>query len=108
MNCESCEKPLTGGVDTFGGVGQNLCMGCWVDGREERVRRAKIDSLENRLEACRRGVRKAKEAFETAQADLYEWQEDLRVIEDLISALPVPKQRAAACLRQEELALVEA
>jgi hypothetical protein len=29
MKCLTCDTQLTGGTDTFGDVGQELCMECW-------------------------------------------------------------------------------
>lgn len=29
MNCTICETPLTGGLDTYGDTGEELCFDCW-------------------------------------------------------------------------------
>ncbi len=31
MNCSICGTPLSGGLDTFGDVGAELCADCWYD-----------------------------------------------------------------------------
>jgi len=31
MKCTICEKPLTGGLDTFGAVGEEVCESCNAD-----------------------------------------------------------------------------
>lgn len=41
MTCEWCETPLTGGIDTFGGVGDTFCAICYMaihDAEAEAVR----------------------------------------------------------------------
>jgi hypothetical protein len=47
MTCTCCQTPLTGGTDTFGSVGLEMCQSCWwallYDGDptlEERVKKA--------------------------------------------------------------------
>lgn len=35
MTCTCCQTPLTGGTDTFGQVGQEMCQECWWALREE-------------------------------------------------------------------------
>jgi hypothetical protein len=30
MNCYNCDKPLTGGLDTFGLVNEELCWDCYA------------------------------------------------------------------------------
>lgn len=30
MNCTLCEVPLTGGMDTYGDVGSEICYECWL------------------------------------------------------------------------------
>lgn len=29
MTCTCCQTPLTGGTDTFGQVGLEMCQSCW-------------------------------------------------------------------------------
>lgn len=31
MNCICCNQPLTGNLDTFGYVGEEMCQACWLD-----------------------------------------------------------------------------
>lgn len=31
LNCTECGTPLTGGIDTFGGIGETLCFCCHID-----------------------------------------------------------------------------
>ncbi len=31
MNCTCCQQPLTGGLDTYGDVGQEMCWDCWSE-----------------------------------------------------------------------------
>lgn len=41
MNCSLCNKPLSGGMDTFGEVGQEMCWDCYssllIEGEEEEI-----------------------------------------------------------------------
>lgn len=43
MTCTCCKTPLTGGSDTFGQVGQEMCQECWwamlYDDRGQEERR---------------------------------------------------------------------
>jgi hypothetical protein len=59
MTCTCCQTPLTGGPDTFGQVGLEMCQSCWwallCDGDpalEERVKEAeRIDKPIDEAEA---------------------------------------------------------
>jgi hypothetical protein len=31
MNCAFCGKELTGSIDTFGAIGQEVCQSCWLE-----------------------------------------------------------------------------
>ncbi len=35
MRCTICNKPLTGKLDTYGDVGQEVCWTCWCENQTE-------------------------------------------------------------------------
>ena len=56
MKCEKCGVPLSGGRDTYGGVGNTFCFGCSLD-FEFALRDLNGDALAGFAEAAARLMR---------------------------------------------------
>lgn len=94
MNCACCGKALSGGLDTFGDAGAEVCHGCWcaaepegVDLREqelqETIRLARrelkfLDTLEEDFEPDERDFSE-RHFFEAELANALRELDDLRV-----------------------------
>lgn len=46
INCTACQKPLTGGTDTFGDMQLPMCQECWFDLGYEPLEAKTIGVLE--------------------------------------------------------------
>ncbi len=94
MNCINCRKELTGGIDTFGIVGAELCQQCFFDRQpdservqlfkdELRTLRRRIQSQEDEKEYLQRQMDKIDEEIDDLTAEIEAKEDALSRLADL-------------------------
>ena len=98
MNCQLCDKSLSGGIDTFGEVGAELCLGCYfgvsdaaLERQADALRQREIEDekreLRNRIASLNSEIYELRSDIEELQGDLAIAEEEREQLTDQLEEL---------------------
>lgn len=101
VHCHVCDRSLSGGLDTFGDIGDEHCLLCWLGG-------GRVGTVHARLETARQQADAASEALATYQALVKYQKEDVRIAQEngLAPDVLERRERRLVLMRQHESSLI--
>lgn len=86
MNCSVCDKPLTGGIDTFGELGTELCMEHFFAPPPPTEDDLRIAELNDELDALADEIEDLEDQLRQLKDDQYDKEKEL----DRLQPAPKP------------------
>jgi len=79
--CDKCERPLTGGVDTFGDYPKQFCFTCWHDALKQTAARPRADYLRDLMSELETERQNKEEEASDLQYEVDRLEERITAIE---------------------------